>query len=62
MGLFNDLGKTVERTKRAYLGGRTPAFHCRSCETSVRENYEHCPHCGEPTVEPVETNDTSTEQ
>lgn len=59
MNLFRKAGEKFEETKRAFTGGDgeskpEPEYVCRSCEEPVAEAYDHCPHCGEPTVEPVE--------
>ena len=54
MGLFNDIGRTFEKTKREFVDGGQAEYVCASCEEPVTEEYEHCPHCGERTVEPVE--------
>ena len=55
MSLFKKAGEKFEETKQAYLGGSSdPAYVCTSCEEAVSEDHEHCPHCGEATVEPVE--------
>lgn len=54
MSLFRKVGRTVERTKRSLVGDGEAAFVCESCDRVVEEAYEFCPHCGEPTVEPVD--------
>jgi len=55
MSLFRKVGEKFEETKQSLTGDTGGvAYVCRSCEESVSENYEHCPHCGEETVEPVE--------
>ena len=54
MGLFNDIGRTFEKTKQEFVGSGRAEYVCASCEEPVAEAYEHCPHCGEETVEPVE--------
>jgi len=54
MSLFRKAGEKFEETKRSVMGEDEPGFVCRSCEKPVTENFEHCPHCGEPTVEPIE--------
>lgn len=54
MSLFRKAGEKFEETKRAFTNAREPAYVCRSCEEPVSEDYEHCPHCGEAAVEPVE--------
>lgn len=51
MGLFEKAGKTFEETKQALIGGEAAEYICRSCEEPVEEAHEHCPHCGEKTVE-----------
>jgi len=54
MSLFRTVGEKFEETKQAFVGGAEPEYICRSCEEPVAENYEHCPHCGEESVVPVE--------
>lgn len=54
MSLFREAGKKFEETKQAYLGGGGAEYVCRSCEESLTENHEYCPHCGEATIESVE--------
>jgi uncharacterized OB-fold protein len=53
MDLFKKAGKKFEETKRSFVEEKEAAYVCRSCEESVTEDYEYCPHCGEETVEPV---------
>lgn len=55
MSLFERAGKKFEETKQAFVGGKEAAYVCRACEEPVSEDYEHCPHCGEPSVEPAES-------
>lgn len=54
MSLFRKAGEKFEETKRTFIGGKEVEYVCRSCEESFAEDYEHCPHCGEEAVEPVE--------
>jgi rubrerythrin len=54
MSLFRKAGEKFEETKRTFVGGDGAEYVCRSCEESVAENYDHCPHCGEASVEPIE--------
>lgn len=54
MSVFRRLGKSVEKTKRAFTDGSDTDFVCQSCDQPVEKDYEYCPHCGEPTVERVE--------
>ena len=51
MDLFRKAGEKFEETKRSFMAGAETAYVCRSCEESVEEDYEHCPHCGEEAVE-----------
>lgn len=53
MNLFRKVGKKFEETKQAYLGEEGEKYVCRSCEESLTENHDYCPHCGEATVESV---------
>lgn len=53
MSLFRKAGKQFEKTKQAYLDG-DPEYICRACNETVDEAFDHCPHCGEPGVEPIE--------
>ena len=53
MGLFGDVGRKFEKTKQAVTGSTDAEYVCGSCEQSVAENHEHCPHCGAASVEPV---------
>ena len=52
MSLFEKAGEQFQETKETLLGGDD--YGCLSCERAVGEDYEHCPHCGEPTVVPLE--------
>ena len=54
MSLFERAGKKFEETKRTFVDGKEAEYVCRSCEESVNENHDYCPHCGEQTVVPVE--------
>lgn len=54
MGIFRKAGEKFEETKRAFKRGEGQTYACTSCEQAVSEDHEHCPHCGEETVEPVE--------
>jgi rubrerythrin len=53
MNLFRKAGEKFEETKRAFVEGDAE-YVCRACEKPVAEDYDHCPHCGEASVEPVE--------
>ncbi|WP_338739890.1 hypothetical protein [Haloplanus salilacus] len=59
MSLFRKAGEKFEKTKRAFVDGdhadsdSDPEYVCRSCEASVADGYEYCPHCGEAAVEHV---------
>ena len=54
MDLLRKAGQTFEKTRQAFIEGREADFVCTSCEEPVEDAAEQCPHCGEPTVEPVE--------
>jgi rRNA maturation endonuclease Nob1 len=54
MGLFRKAGEKFEETKQAFASGADPEYVCRSCEEPVAKDHEHCPHCGEESVEPLE--------
>ena len=53
MGVFSDVGRKFEKTKQTLTDSKRAKFACTSCERPVTENYEHCPRCGEESVEPV---------
>jgi len=55
MSLFNKVGRTVEKTKQTLTSEGESDYVCQSCEKPVSEEFDHCPHCGEATVEPVES-------
>lgn len=59
MDVFKAAGEKFERTKRAFLEGKAEEapYVCEACEEPVADAHEHCPHCGEPAVEPVESPD-----
>ncbi|EJN60650.1 hypothetical protein HSB1_12530 [Halogranum salarium B-1] len=48
------MGRQFEKAKQTYIGDGQMEYICASCREPVEKNYEHCPHCGEETVEPVE--------
>jgi rubrerythrin len=52
MSIFHRAGQRFQETKEQMLGGEE--FACRTCERAVEREYDHCPHCGEPTVVSVE--------
>jgi rRNA maturation endonuclease Nob1 len=54
MGLFSNVGRKFEEAKQAYISDKQTDYVCVSCRESVEKDYEHCPHCGEETIEPVE--------
>lgn len=54
MSLFEKAGQKFEETKRAFAEANESGYVCQSCEEPVTEDHEYCPHCGEPTVEPLE--------
>ena len=54
MSLFSNVGRKFEETKRALIDDGQAEYACMSCEKSVAEEHEYCPHCGEETVEQVE--------
>jgi rubrerythrin len=58
MSLFRKAGKKFEETKQTYLDG-DPEYVCRACEETVTEAFDHCPHCGEPAVAPIEDGEES---
>ncbi|ERH10357.1 MAG: hypothetical protein J07HX64_02130 [halophilic archaeon J07HX64] len=52
MSLFRKAGERFQETKERMLGGED--YACRTCERAVEKEYDHCPHCGKPTVVQVE--------
>ena len=54
MSLFRKVGEKVEEAKQSFMSSKQSKYVCQSCEEPVDEDYEHCPHCGEGSVEPVE--------
>jgi len=54
MSLFSKVGKQFEKTKQTFTSDEEAGYVCQSCEKPVAEDYEHCPHCGEGTVEAIE--------
>jgi rRNA maturation endonuclease Nob1 len=48
MGFFETLGQRVERVKQTVSSDAS--YGCTSCEESLPENYDICPHCGSETV------------
>ena len=54
MSLFRKAGEKFEEAKRTYSEAKGAGYVCQACEEPVTENYDHCPHCGEESVEPVE--------
>lgn len=53
MGLFTDVGRKFEETKRSLVDTEQGEYVCTSCETTVDEDTDYCPHCGEDSIEPV---------
>ncbi|WP_435195205.1 hypothetical protein [Natronomonas sp. EA1] len=53
MSLFTDVGRTFEKTKQAFFDGKD-AYVCTACGERLSEDHDHCPNCGEASVEPVE--------
>ena len=53
MSFLSDVGRTVEKTKRALTDSEQAEYVCTSCEKPVDEQYDYCPNCGEETVEPL---------
>ena len=54
MSLFRKAGEKFEETKRSVMGGGRSTYVCQSCDEQVDDAYDHCPHCGDGPVEPVE--------
>ena len=54
MGLFRKAGEKFEETKQRLMNPDSADFVCRSCEKPLTMDYNRCPHCGEPTVEPID--------
>ena len=54
MSLFKKAGEKFEETKQSFMSGRETDYVCCACEEPVDEEYDHCPHCGEPAVEPID--------
>jgi rRNA maturation endonuclease Nob1 len=48
MGMFTALGRKAERVKQAVTSDGT--YRCLSCEESLSEDVENCPHCGSERV------------
>jgi rubrerythrin len=43
MSFFQSLGQQTERIKQKFTSDTV--YECRSCETTLNEAYETCPHC-----------------
>jgi len=54
MSLFEKAGEKFEETKQSFMGGKELEYVCTACEKPVEEDHDHCPHCGEGSIEPVE--------
>lgn len=54
MTLFEKAGEKFEEAKQKVTKDNQVEYVCRSCEEPLDKDYEFCPNCGEPTVEPVE--------
>lgn len=54
MSLFEKAGKKFEEAKRTFVDGKQAEYARQSCQESVTGTHEHCPHCGEETVELVD--------
>ncbi len=57
MGIFNDLGRTVEQFKQdaAEAAEKQAAYRCRDCESQFHVEYEECPECGSQDITPQAT-------
>lgn len=56
MGLFNDLGRRVERFKQSAVEAAEAGadYECRACEARFHTDREECPECGASAVVPTE--------
>lgn len=48
MGFFNSLGQRTEQLKQRLTD--EDSYECLSCESSLEDDSEHCPHCGSELV------------
>jgi len=47
MGLFNELGRRVEKFKQSATDAAGDAeYGCRDCEATFVTDYDECPECG----------------
>lgn len=56
MGLFNDLGRRVERFKQSAVEAAEAEadYECRACEARFHTDREECSECGSPEVVPTD--------
>jgi rubrerythrin len=55
MGLFNRLGREVEKFKQsATAASEESEYVCRECGAEFATDYDACPECDSEHVEPVE--------
>ena len=59
MGLFSELGRSVEQFKRTVESTAevTAEFACRTCGTRLHTDHETCPECGADAVRERATDD-----
>lgn len=55
MGIFNDLGKKVERFKQQVEDASKETFECADCGAQFHAEYDECPECGSDDIGPIES-------
>lgn len=59
MGLFNKLGRQVEKVKQSAEGvaKNSETSQCPACDAQFDGTHEYCPECGEEMVGPTAATD-----
>ncbi len=57
MGIFNELGRQVERFKQTAENSaeESTAYQCRACDARFHTHHDQCPECGSEQVESTTT-------
>ncbi|WP_324760184.1 hypothetical protein [Haloarcula montana] len=56
MGLFNKLGRNVERFKQTATDAadQQAEYECSACESRFHTDHDDCPECGATEIRPID--------